>query len=498
MLRFDFLTFLSGGNDQVLSGIRAIEPVLDNGESYLLVGSTATKSLTRIAVAQDTTAQIDWTSWVAQGTGILPFNDLEIIDLSGQTRLYATDGRSGQVMVHSVSATGLVSTPTVLRDPSQTPLPATEIAIHQDGNKTLLLLANETASGLELWQLDTNGTASHRATAQDSSKTTLDSVSNVVTVSIGANTYAIATSDRESGMTSHRVTASDDLVFVDAIAARDGLWSSGLNDLEVVEMGGATYLISASSGSSSLASVRINEYGIFFVEDVVHDSLDTRFAGAVGVEHFAVNNRDFIVAGGIDGGVSVFELLPGGTFYHLGSTEMTTDWNVGALSTFEAVAFQDELQLFLAGTAVDGMAQLTLDLGNIGVRWTGTAGNDRYTGTSGDDIIFGYTGDDQLKGGAGDDILFAGHGRDQLYGGAGADIFAFHTDGIRDQIKDFEFGVDRIDLSAWGYLYHFGDIRIRTHEDGARLYFGNNEIKVETSDKTAIEISAWSLDDFIF
>ena len=377
------LRFCPGATIWFCPGIRVIEPVLDNGESYLLVGSTATTSLTRIVVAQDATAQIDWASWVAQGTGVLPFNDMEIIDVSGQTRLYAADGRSGQVMVHSVSATGLVSAPTVLRDPSQTPLSATEIAVHQDGNKTLLLLANETASRLELWQLNTNGNASHRATAQDSSKTTLDSVSNVITVSIGTNTYAIATSDRESGMTSHRVTASDDVVFVDAIAARDGLWSSGLNELEVVEMGGATYLVSASSGSSSLASVRINDFGIFFVEDVVHDSLDTRFAGAVGVEHFAANNRDFIVTGGIDGGVSMFELLPGGTFYHLGSTEMTTDWNVGTLSTFEALAFQDELQLFLAGTAVDGMAQLTLDLGNIGVRWTGTAGNDRYTGTSG-------------------------------------------------------------------------------------------------------------------
>ena len=87
MLRFDFLTFLSGGDDLVLSGIRVTEPVLDNGESYLLVGSTATKSLTRIVVAQDATAQIDWASWVALGTGVLPFNDMEIADVSGQTRL---------------------------------------------------------------------------------------------------------------------------------------------------------------------------------------------------------------------------------------------------------------------------------------------------------------------------------------------------------------------------------------------------------------------------
>ncbi|MCF6303953.1 MAG: M10 family metallopeptidase C-terminal domain-containing protein [Rhodobacteraceae bacterium] len=57
-----------------------------------------------------------------------------------------------------------------------------------------------------------------------------------------------------------------------------------------------------------------------------------------------------------------------------------------------------------------------------------------------------------MIGGAGDDILVGGAGRDMLKGGAGADTFVFNAisdsvAGANDRIKDFEIGIDQIDLS---------------------------------------------------
>ena len=86
----------------------------------------------------------------------------------------------------------------------------------------------------------------------------------------------------------------------------------------------------------------------------------------------------------------------------------------------------------------------------------GGSGDDSLSGRGGNDVLFGGNGDDVLQGDAGDDILNGGLDRDILWGGEGVDIFEFldvAESGIgssRDVIKDFEQGVDLIDLAAMG------------------------------------------------
>lgn len=71
-------------------------------------------------------------------------------------------------------------------------------------------------------------------------------------------------------------------------------------------------------------------------------------------------------------------------------------------------------------------------------------------------LRLGTENNDTLNGGAGDDTLDGGAGRDVLVGKAGADSFRFSaiadsTHAAPDGIRDFEHGIDRIDLSALGW-----------------------------------------------
>ncbi|WP_348253991.1 M10 family metallopeptidase C-terminal domain-containing protein, partial [Salmonella enterica] len=68
------------------------------------------------------------------------------------------------------------------------------------------------------------------------------------------------------------------------------------------------------------------------------------------------------------------------------------------------------------------------------------------------DVIVGNAANNVLKGGAGNDVLFGGGGADELWGGAGKDIFVFSAasdsaPGASDWIRDFQKGIDKIDLS---------------------------------------------------
>jgi Ca2+-binding RTX toxin-like protein len=79
---------------------------------------------------------------------------------------------------------------------------------------------------------------------------------------------------------------------------------------------------------------------------------------------------------------------------------------------------------------------------------SGSAGANWLSGGGGNDTLLGLAGDDQLFGGEGDDRLEGGAGGDLLVGGLGSDLFIFGPGSGTDQIRGFEPGVDRVQLSG--------------------------------------------------
>lgn len=78
--------------------------------------------------------------------------------------------------------------------------------------------------------------------------------------------------------------------------------------------------------------------------------------------------------------------------------------------------------------------------------------NNILTGTSSNDQIYGFGGDDELIGGDGNDYLDGGEGNDVFIGGAGQDTFVIDVESTTatNEIKDFQLGVDQIDLTKVG------------------------------------------------
>ena len=104
------------------------------------------------------------------------------------------------------------------------------------------------------------------------------------------------------------------------------------------------------------------------------------------------------------------------------------------------------------GRGSDATGDWLFDIENL----IGSGNDDTLIGDAVSNILEGGNGGDTLIGGDGDDILNGGLDRDILWGGDGVDIFEFldvAESGIgsnRDVIKDFEQGVDLIDLAAMG------------------------------------------------
>ncbi len=105
----------------------------------------------------------------------------------------------------------------------------------------------------------------------------------------------------------------------------------------------------------------------------------------------------------------------------------------------------------------------------------GGKGNDKLSGGSGNDELYGGSQADELTGGSGSDLLDGGLGNDQLTGGADADVFVFAGVTNTDVITDFEVGVDRIDIFAYGPIAEFDVLAMISEVDGnAVVDFGQN------------------------
>jgi Ca2+-binding RTX toxin-like protein len=130
--------------------------------------------------------------------------------------------------------------------------------------------------------------------------------------------------------------------------------------------------------------------------------------------------------------------------------------DTAAFSTEAAAVVADLLIGTATGQGADTLAGIENLVGSaLNDYLRGDQGANRLLGGAGIDNIVGRQGNDVLFGQDGNDVLNGGAGADTMVGGAGADIFVegplVNGAVTNDSIADFQNGVDRIDLKAYGF-----------------------------------------------
>lgn len=128
------------------------------------------------------------------------------------------------------------------------------------------------------------------------------------------------------------------------------------------------------------------------------------------------------------------------------------------------------------------------------------------TSEQGNDILEGGDGNDILYGEGGNDILIGGNGNDILYGGTGSDTFVFDSFIGVDTVKDFERGLDTLNLTDLldGYdssissanafiklVMNGNNTHIHVNADGV----GNDFVKIATVEGVKLGVDVQALID---
>lgn len=322
----------------------------------------------------------------------------------------------------------------------------------------------------------------------DTSERNLADVSAVIGFSQAGVAYVATASASESGINIARVTEVG-LTQTGAIGAADSLPIGTPSGLAEVTRLGETLLLVTSEGTSSLSVLAITD-GAPNLMDHIYDGEDTHFQGARDVAAVALGDFAYAVVGGNEGGVSIFTILPGGRLLHLDSVAEDENVPLATVAAVDVLVNSGALSVLASSETEAGLTHLSYDLSSNGSVAIADPDGLGVTGTALNDQIIGSVVGEALSGSAGDDILLDGRGNDVLTGGAGADIFVLTADGQSDQITDFEPGVDRLDLSAFDFLYDAAQLTVAPTAIGATVSFGGETIFIASA-----EASPLTLDD---
>lgn len=490
MPQITYTATLGGVDDTYTTGVTDLDIRTGAGGPVLYTATRAGTGVSAWDIGATGPAQLIDQQAMTPGTGLVATVQLELVPLGGAD--YAvTLGPAGPVLsALTLDEAGAITGTASFVGGTGFQGDLVRLISAQIDGTTYIYAAHRGQGGVTTYVLDETHqlTLSANGEASTDPVTQGEEISAFLRVETGADTFLLATHPALDGVVSYRLGADGLPRAVDSLGAADGLGVATPTALAQATAWGRTFVVMGAAGSSSLTVMELGADGQLTPLDHIIDTRDTRFQGITTLEVVTLGERVFVMAGGADDGFSLFELLPGGRLYHLGSVADTAALTLNNVTALAATAQDGAIQLFASSETEAGISQFTIDPGPLGQTLIGTGADETLSGGALNDLIAGGAGDDTLRGGAGDDIMMDGTGADTLTGGAGADVFVLSADGQADTITDFDPAQDTLDLSGFTLLRSSAQVQVSTTSWGATLTYGNEVIHLYTADGSPLSV----------
>ena len=498
MVEFTVVSSVVDDANLELMGVADLEIVTIGGESFLFVASEADGSVTSFKLSATLAPQLVDTVSYSATSGTLAVGHITATDVNGVLTLLPSARYDDDVSTYLVDGLGNLSNP-VMQPPGGNVV-SNFVVTHSVivAGKTFLFAAERGASGFTGYWMQPGDSFSTEAIYSNTNFNYLGDIAAFASVGIGAATYLFTASAIDAGLNSFSVDQNGALQFIDSIAPADASGFSLPQALETLNVSGQDYLLMASAGTSSITVYAVGSDGNLTETDHLIDTVGTRFEDAGVLKSFIHNGRSFILAAGSDDGLTLLELTVGGTLSAVDILADDFNTTLNNITAIEVAIIGTEVHAFVSSGTENGFTQIQIEIGNTGQNIVGDETHETLIGSAQNDTLFGMAGSDRLYGLDGEDIFIDGIGRDHFFGGPGADLFQFIQDGTQDLIRDYESGIDVIDLSLIPGISGMDDLVIMARSFGAIIHAGSEEFWIATDDGQGLDSSDFTADDFIF
>ncbi len=425
-------------------------------------------------------------------------SDIELATIGGQAFVAVAGRYDDRFAFRGLAADGSLLSAVPIPPIPQSTAALSAIELVSVGTDSLMIAGRAAGPGLDVFDVSAGPTLSHVGSLADTASLALGNISALASLKVGSAQFIFAASSLEHGITSLGIDGGGALTVVDAVSGTKGVGIHQPTRLATVSADAGDFLVVGATGSSNLTVYEIGADGSLGFRDMVWDTLDTRFRSVTALDTFELNGRAFVLAGGNDGGLSLFELGPDGRLYFLTNAIDTAATTLASVSSIQTVNVGGDVQVFVSSATEAGITQFHLDLGAIGNTVSPSGPANDAVGGIGDDFLIGSDARNTLWGMRGNDRMVDGGGIDKLHGGSGADTFVFVQDGVYDFLMDYERGIDRIDLSDFDRIYSMAQLTISSTASGARIGIGDEAILLTTMDGQPLTAADFSNANFIF
>ena len=500
MIEFNIVGTVTDDLTTQLQGLSDIEVVDVNGTFVLVVASEADSAITTFDFSVGALPTLSDSQSYTNASGTRTVWDLTFAAVGNTTILLPATRYEDDTALYTLASDGTLSDPS---SAAQTGVTGEGLGLSEavtTASGTYVFVQRYGGQSLMVYRLGADLSLTGVEEIIDTPNTYLGDISAMASLRIGSQDFLFVASAYDAGLTSYSIGSDGTLQLADWVEPGDGSGFALAQALTAVNVGGSSYLVMASAGTSSLTVYSVDINGQMVETDHLLDTLDTRFQGASLIEHFSFEGNEFLVVAGSDDGITVLQLLPDGTLVVVDTLADTYNITLDNVSGLAVQVINGTPVLFVSSETEHGFTQIELDIEVPPVPGAEPPKDEDQVidGTSASDTLNGGNSSDVIRGFGKADILVDGPGSDILRGGGGADTFCFVEDGAPDRIEDFNPQIDVIDLSLFAGINSLNDINIISLPEQIVIEVNQEIIILENSGPTILSLSDFGAEQFIF
>jgi hypothetical protein len=234
------------------------------------------------------------------------------------------------------------------------------------GGTTYVFVAGAADDGVSVFSLGLNGALTNVANVTDGGAMNLVGVSGLTTITSNGNTYLVAAGAGDNGLSVFRVGVNGALTNVDNIADGGGLNLGGVSRVASATVGGVPYLFAAGANDDGISVFQVQGNGKLTSVANLSDNGTFELDGVKGLTTAVIGGNTFLfAAGGVDDGVSVFQVGAGGGLTHTSSVTDNATLKLDGASDVATAVVGGVTYLFVTGASDNGVSVFSVNSSGV-------------------------------------------------------------------------------------------------------------------------------------